>query len=207
MTVEQQSQVSRADVLKRHLTEAIAAALPAVYGLDAALQSTSHSYEAIARVLVDLRHEFRTPDGVSPDLKGRSRGYRRLVREAYESAGVHGQGPIEKRMTVGVAYWVRKLLVDRYGEEALRELGVLPGMSAASMIPRPRRDRRRSGDPSACLVAVVALLNELAIDPGLMVDEDVVRSAARAISLIQRRVSSRPSESPQFGRLNSSRAS
>lgn len=194
--------------LQAQLVEVIRRALPDVHNVSDALQAADRSYAVIAGVLVALRHEFHGPDG-SPDLRGRSRGYRRLVRTAYEQAGVARKDPLEKRLTVGVAYWVRKLLVERYGERALREWGVIPDASAASVVSRSLGAMAARRDASACFMAMVEILNQLATDPVFVPSEDLVRSAARAIALLHRRTRPGPATTPQpdSASLRSRRAS
>lgn len=174
--------------LQAELVEAIQGALPLTGQVDAAVRLAEGSYRVIAVVLVALRHEFRASDGTTVDLRGRSRGYREIVGLAYARAGAAGDGPIEKRLTVGVAYWVRKLLVEQYGEDRLRDLGVLPAGSFASVAPGGLRTPHDVEDPTGCLVTVVDLLNQLATDPTFIPSEDILRSAARAIMLLQRKL-------------------
>jgi hypothetical protein len=174
--------------LQVELVAAIQGALPLTGQADAAVRSAEGSYRVIAVVLVALRHQFHASDGTTVDLRGRSRGYREIVGHAYSQAGAHGHGPIEKRLTAGVAYWVRKLLVERYGEEKLKDLGVLPAGSFASVSPGGFRPPHDVEDPTGCLITVVDLLNQLATDPTFMPSEDVLRSAARAIMLLQRKL-------------------
>lgn len=174
--------------LQLELVEAIQGAIPLTGQADAAIRSADGSYRVIATVLVALRHEFHASDGTTVDLRGRSRGYREIVGHAYSQAGAAGNGPIEKRLTVGVAYWVRKLLVEQYGEEKLRDLGVLPAGSFASVAPGGLRPLHELEDPTGCLVTVVDLLNQLATDPTFMPTEDIVRSAVRAVALLQRKL-------------------
>jgi len=114
-------------------------------------------------------------------------GYRRTVRLCYAKAGIETEGPLTKRVTAGVAYWVRQLLIEEFGETKLRELGVLRQDSFASVTPRSFFEVRQYDDPDECFATVVRLLNSLAVDPSFMPSEDALRSAVRAISLIQSR--------------------
>jgi hypothetical protein len=147
----------------------------------------SRSYRRVAEVLVALRHEFRSRDGKSPDLNGRSLGYRKVVRFAYCQAGA-GNGPVQKRLTAGVAYWVRKLMLERYGEVGLRRMGVLHISGSDSVGPVRTSPIEMDGDRSYCLARIVGLLNELAVDQTFIPSEDVVRSAARAVRILQARL-------------------
>ncbi len=174
--------------LQAELVRTIRSALPVTRRADIALQSADCSHKGIAEVLVVLRHEFTGPDGTSPDLRGRSRAYRQIVREAYALAGAPDEGPIQKRLTSGVAYWVRKLLIGQYGENKLRLMGVLPEGSFASVSSGSYLDARLYDDPSECLSTVVSVLNRLATDPDFVPPEDVIRSAARAIALLQHKL-------------------
>lgn len=118
-------------------------------------------------------------------MRGRSLGYRKVVRLAYKEAGADTTGPVHKRLTAGVAYWVRKLLVDQYGESALRSMGVLH-ISGSEAIGSVRASPiALHGDRADCLARVVRLLNELAVDPTFMPSEDAVRSASRAVQILQ----------------------
>lgn len=180
--------------LQEELVRAIRNAIPPTHHVDEALRSAEVSYEAIAVVLVALRHEFTAADGKTPDLRGRSRGYREIVHQAYAQAGANGDGPIEKRLTAGVSYWVRKLLIERYGEEKLRDFGVLPVGSFASVAPGGLLPPSDVEDPVRCMLTVVDLLNRLATDPTFVPSEDIVRSAARAVVLLQHKLTSRKGE-------------
>jgi hypothetical protein len=111
--------------LQANLAIAIRRAIPAEIDLDKAQQRAQDCYRVIAELLVDLRHEFPGPDGEPYDLQGRSSAYRTAVREAYAQAGADVDRPIPKRLTAGAAYWVRKILIERYGEKALYESGII----------------------------------------------------------------------------------
>ncbi len=166
--------------LMRALTHALAVGRESELGL----QSAHHAYQGVAHALIALRHEFTTSDGRTPDLKGRSSGYRRVVRSAYETVGASARGPIEKRLTAGTAYWVKKLLIVRYGERRLREMGVLQP---------PRRVVRRalerlSGNPQESLATAADLLNLLVSNHSFSPSEQTLRSVLRAVVLLRRRV-------------------
>jgi hypothetical protein len=169
-------------MLQRDLVHALANALVAGRESDEVLQSAAHAYRNVALVLVELRHEFTTSDRRTPDLKGRSAGYRRTVRCAYEQVGATGGGPIEKRLTAGTAYWVRKLLLERYGERRLRELGALP----RRRVVRRALDRL-AYDPHASFTTAADILNTLAANFSFNPSDQTLRSVARAVVLLQRR--------------------
>jgi hypothetical protein len=175
---------SRQQSLHTDLIHALTDALCVGRESDAALQSAEHAYCNVAQVLVELRHEFTTSDGGTPDLKGRSAGYRRIVRSAYERVGASGGEPIEKRLTAGTAYWVRKILLDRYGERRLRELGALPRRRVVR-----RALERLSHDPDESFSTAADILNTLAGNFSFRPSEQKLRSVTRAVVLLQRRMS------------------
>src|SRR4051794_18888802 len=72
--------------LRGRLVQTVRDALPLVYRAERASESADRAYHAVAHVLVELRHQFVTSDGRTPDLRGRSRGYRAIVRYAYAAA-------------------------------------------------------------------------------------------------------------------------
>lgn len=172
--------------LRERLVHTIRQALPLVYRAERATEGAERAYRSVAHVLVELRHQFVTSDGCTPDLRGRSRGYRAIVRFAYVEAGAASDGPVEKRLSAGVSYWVRKILIDRYGEDRLRELGVLPH-SAPDALHKLLADGRVE-DPGECMATVAGLLNVLASDSSFTPTEELVRSAARALALMQARI-------------------
>jgi hypothetical protein len=174
--------------LQEKLVKTIRDAIPVEQQLEG-LRERSHScYRAIAEVLVALRHAFPGGDGEPFDLRGRSHGYRVAVREAYARAGADVGGPIPKRLTAGVAYWVRKLLTDRYGERRLCELGVLRGPVGVAYDSYARLLDDLPDDPTVCLSTIVGILNTLAVDPDVVPTEEVVRSAVRAVLLLRDRL-------------------
>jgi hypothetical protein len=173
----------RQERLRAQLVRALTSAVTAGKESDAALKSAQCAYREVACVLVALRHEFTTSDGVTPDLKGRSAAYRSIVRGAYEQVGAAGNGPIEKRLTAGTAYWVRKLLIDKYGERTLREIGALQ--------PRRRVVRcalERLSDPCESFAAAADILNVLAANISFSPSEQTLRSITRAVVLLRRRL-------------------
>jgi hypothetical protein len=180
--------------LLKDLVQALSEALPAARHAHEACIKAERGYRRVAAVLVELRHSFKSSDGASPDLQGRSAAYRRAVRWAYAAAGADVRNAVEKRFTAGVAYWVRKLLIERYGEDALREMGVLRPLSmvVASADPFVESGRHAAN----CLSIAVELLNRVASAPGFVPDTDSLRSAARAIRLLQQRLT------PDLGRRN-----
>lgn len=178
----------RQQVLRAELVKAIRAALPAEAQLDSARVHAHSCYRTIAEVLVDLRHACPGPGGEQHDLRGRSAAYRAVVREAYAASGSDTTSALPKRLTSGVAYWVRKLLTTRYGEERLHELGVLRGSSAVAKRSYRRPLEELPEDPGLCLDIVVQILNALAIDPVLIPNEEAVRSAARAVLLLRQKL-------------------
>jgi hypothetical protein len=175
--------------LQARLVEALRVAVPEAGAVTQAIARADHAYRQVAEVLVELRHEFRTSNG-QPDLQGRSPGYRVAVRKAYVRAGALGRGPIEKRLTAGVAYWVRKLLIEQYGEDDLYRLGVLKLGDNVVREPISWRQCRLPEDPEARLLAVVGLLNELAADTRVVPTAELMRSALRAMRLLKQRLDS-----------------
>lgn len=175
--------------LQAKLVEALRVAVPEAGAVTRAIARADHAYRQVAEVLVALRHDFRTSSG-QPDLQGRSPGYRAAVRKAYVRAGALGRGPIEKRLTAGVAYWVRKLLIEQYGEEALYRLGVLKLGDNVVREPISWRQCRLPQDPDERLLAVVGLLNELAADTRVVPTAELMRSALRALRLLKQRLDS-----------------
>jgi hypothetical protein len=169
--------------LENQLVRTLSEALTAARVCERAAQSAQSSYLAVARVLVALRHQFTTSDGRTPDLQGRSAAYRRTVRKAYEQVGGIGEGPIAKRLTAGTAYWVRRLLVEQYGERALYEMGALP----RRRVVRPALERL-SSDPDESLTEAANILNMLAANLSFQPSEQTMRSVARAVILLQRRL-------------------
>ncbi|MGH8934164.1 MAG: hypothetical protein ACRDZO_26870 [Egibacteraceae bacterium] len=145
----------------------------------------------IAELLVDLRHEFPGPNGEPHDLQGRSSPYRIAVREAYSEAGTDLDGPIPKRLTAGVSYWVRKILIERYGEKALYKNGIIrPTIIQGKRCSDPS-ERMIEGlpkDPADRLALLVGMLNSLAVDPRCAPSEEAVRSAFRAVLLLRNRL-------------------
>jgi len=168
--------------LRAELIDVLTHALSVGRESEVALQAAQRSYHEVAKVLVELRHEFTTSDGRTPDLKGRSAGYRRIVRSAYERVGAAGSGPIEKRLTAGTAYWVRRILLDRYGETGLHAMGALPRQRVIR-----RSLERLSSDPHESFARAAGILNLLATDLAFSPDDQILRSVARAVVLLQRR--------------------
>jgi hypothetical protein len=174
--------------LQANLAIAIRRAIPAEIDLDKAQQRAQDCYRVIAELLVDLRHEFPGPDGEPYDLQGRSSAYRTAVREAYAQAGADVDRPIPKRLTAGAAYWVRKILIERYGEKALYESGIIRHPPIEVLRHADAMSEGLPRDPSVRLNTVVGILNALAIDPRLIPSEEAVRSALRAVFLLQRKL-------------------
>jgi hypothetical protein len=171
--------------LQDELRSAIREALSTDELLAESLTRATRSYEAVAEILVELRHQFAGPNGEQYDLRGRSASYRRVVRSAYIGVGEGASGELPKRLTSGVAYWVRRILIARYGEEELCRLGVIRPGYATLTHAFGRGVASNRDDPAADLVAVVASLNALAADPKVKPSEEVVRAALRAVSLLQ----------------------
>lgn len=177
--------------LQSKLAKAIREAIPVELDLDKAQQRAQGCYRIIAELLVDLRHEFPGPKGEPYDLQGRSSSYRAVVREAYGEAGAELDKPLPKRLTAGVAYWVRKILIERYGEKTLYENGTIRGTiikadrcfdASCSMIEGLPKD------PAVRLDLLVGMLNTLAVDPRLSPSQEAVRSALRAVLLLQKKL-------------------
>ena len=185
--------------LQSRLAKAIRDAIPAEIDLDNAERRTQSCYRGIAELLVDLRHELQGPDGEPHDLQGRSHPYRTAVREAYCQAGAEIGSPIPKRLTAGVAYWVRKILIDRYGEKVLYEKGIIRG-TAIKVERGPEVGCRRIDelpkDPAIRLTEVISMLNALAVDPRLTPSEEAVLSALRAVRLLQKKLAEWPPDRP-----------
>ena len=187
--------------LKHRLTRALHQALEAEERCEQAHQQASHRYRSVAEVLIELRHAFPGVDGETCDLRGRSPSYRRAVREAYGAIGAEATKPIPKRLTVGVSYWVRKLLIERYGERRLaEEFGVVAGRSR----PAPRAGSLHAieslpDDRTQCLSQVVGLLNTLVADPALEPTEELVRAAQRAVALLLDRLAAGRPRHPADG--------
>jgi hypothetical protein len=172
--------------LQADLVEALKVAVPEAGRLSQAQERADRAYCRVARVLVDLRHEFRSADG-QLDLKGRSHEYRLAVRQAYMRAGAGGCGPIEKRLTAGVSYWVRKLLLERYGEATLYKLGIAKPTNIVDRTMNWKRWRLPE-DPAERLPAVVGLLNELAADSEVTPTPELLHAMIRAVQLLRRRL-------------------
>lgn len=178
--------------IQASLIKAIRNAIPVEVDLDNAQQRAQGCYQRIGELLVDLRHEFPGPDGEPYDLQGRSSAYRIAVREAYVKAGADAGRPISKRLTAGAAYWVRKILIERYGEKMLYEQGIIRRLRI-EVHRYDGTDANIQGlphDPAIRLHIVIAVLNALATDPHLVPSEDAVRSALRAVSLLQKKLKS-----------------
>lgn len=171
--------------LRIRLIEAIREALPLARRVEDSESRARQSYRRVAEVLVALRHQFTARDGKSPDLCGRSLGYRKIVRFAYREVGAGEEAPVQKRLTAGVAYWVRKLMLERYGETALRAMGVLHTSGSASMGSIRASLVEMQGDRLYCFARIVSMLNELAVDPTFVPPADAVRSVARATCILQ----------------------
>lgn len=176
--------------LTSRLECAIRASLQPTVDAEQAFERAQSSYQKIARVIVEVRHQFRGPHGETHDLRGQSAGYRQVVRDAYRRAGVRADGPLAKRITAGVAYWVRKELVERYGEDRLRQLGVLPVAERPTPSqPGAMVDRVLRGVPvEQQALEVVGLLNWLATTPSVPCSEELVEAATRAIIRLRERV-------------------
>jgi hypothetical protein len=103
-------------------------------------------------------------------------------------AGAEATNPVAKRLTAGAAYWVRKILLERYGEQRLRDMGVI--RVAAQDSPRYGRLQLKGSADNGLdnLKEVVGALNVLATDPDLVPTEELVRSAMRAANLLQQRL-------------------
>jgi hypothetical protein len=183
--------------LQTRLIAALLEAIPVEAELDRAQGRARSCYRSIAVLLVELRHECRGPGGEPHDLRGRSFHYRLAVRAAYARAGAHAGAPVPKRLTAGVAYWVRKLLIERYGQRRLYEVGVLRGPLPAPYEPWTRPVDQLPEDPAECLKVVVGILNSLAVDPALVPTEEAVRSATRAVLLLRQKLMKGPKPLPE----------
>jgi hypothetical protein len=171
--------------LQARLVEAVRSAIPMAEQVGEVIARSQLAYREVGEILVELRHEVRCADG-RPDIRGRSPAYRTIVREAYAEAGALHDGPIEKRLTAGVAYWVRKILTEQYGDSKLREMGVI---RAPAVVPRTESGLRGfPKDPMECLNLVIGLLNTLATDPRVVPTEELVLSATRAVILLRRKL-------------------
>ncbi|MGH8908870.1 MAG: hypothetical protein ACRD0K_20845 [Egibacteraceae bacterium] len=182
--------------LQTKLAEVISKAIPAETELGNAQERAQDCYRTIGELLVDLRHEFPGPDGEPHDLQGRTSAYRKAVRDAYALAGADFSGPIPKRLTVGAAYWVRKILIERHGERTLYDSGIIrrpPIQAHRGADTVAKAAQGSANDPTARLNTAIGILNTLAVDPRLMPSEEAVRSALRAVLLLQRRLKARQS--------------
>lgn len=176
--------------LQNDLSHAIRAALPRVIGESGTSRSDCSPYESIAAILVELRHACKGPNGRA-DLCGRSAAYRALVRGAYVSAGANPESSLSKRLTAGTAYWVRKILLDRYGEHKLRELGVISHRETPSGDTRLPRELHPSNESKLrSLEAAVSVLNRCASDPDLNAPDELVSAAVRAVNLLREKARS-----------------
>ncbi|MGH8908389.1 MAG: hypothetical protein ACRD0K_18250 [Egibacteraceae bacterium] len=177
--------------LQAKLIEAIHEAIPTEVDLEEAVQRAHGCYRKIAQALVDLRHEFPGPNGEPPDLQGRSSPYRIAVRDAYGAVSSDRNGPLPKRLTAGVAYWVRKTLIERYGEKALYENGTIRRIAVKvdrCSGPNDRMIGVLPNDPADRLDILISMLNSLAVDPRLAPSEEAVRSAFRAVLLLRNKL-------------------
>lgn len=177
--------------VQERLCRAIRESLPVEAVRDRVEQRAQNRYRRIGELVVDLRHEFPGPGGEPHDFRGRSAGYRSAVREAYALAGADLDEPIPKRLTAAVAYWVRKILVERYGERTLCQYNVIRAVPVET-----NRDPDADGnvpdslprDPTTRLDTVIGILNTLAVDPRLTPSEEAVRAAFRAVLLLRKRL-------------------
>ena len=97
-----------------------------------------------------------------------------------------------KRLTAGAAYWVRKILLERYGEKILYEQGIIRRLRI-EVHRHDDADTTIQGlphDPAIRLHIVIGVLNTLATDPYLIPSEDAVRAALRAVCLLQKKLES-----------------
>lgn len=177
--------------LQKQLSRAIGAALPRVRKITDALRETQSPYRRVAEVLVMLRHEFPDPNGEGPDLSGRSAAYRAVVRGAYVQAGADPNGPLPKRLTAGTAYWVRKILLERYGTNGLHAIGASPRRSISAIRDRQQRSSYTGDDKLRDLQEAVGVLNVLASDPEIIPTEELARAAMRAVELLRQKLTSK----------------
>lgn len=191
----------RQEALRKELCNAISVALPEIRRIDDALRSAGSPYRHVALVLVALRHEFPSPDGQPYDLRGRSSNYRAVVRSAYAQAGADPCAPLSKRLTAATAYWVRKLLLEKYGLDQLRAMGIVQrGNDRRNDLKSRTIHTNRSANITHTLAKglvkaklrdlekAVGTLNSLASDPQLVPTEELVRAAIRAVSLLSRKI-------------------
>lgn len=92
--------------------------------------------KAAAEALVEARTLFVNRDG-APDLLGRSHDYREWLSATLDAAGV----PAESRtnLQAAIRHHISPILRDRFGEEAVDELGLKPGSTVQRR--KARRDR------------------------------------------------------------------
>jgi hypothetical protein len=172
--------------LTTRLEEAIRMSLPISVDLETAIEKAKTSYKDIAQIVVELRHQFIGPHGHENDLRGQTAAYREAVHSAYERAGAGAGGPITKRLTAGVAYWVRKILLEKYGTERLAKLGILKVHDRREV---PLAARFLNTIPlENQLTEVVALLNHVASDHTQIPTREQVEAAARAVELLRARL-------------------
>ncbi len=186
--VEENDQVPAAGAETAELVDQLAIALrdavPLTKQLEDATSTVRTTYRDVAEIVVALRHQFAGPAGETHDLRGRSRDYRIAVRAAYESAGVDPNTRVARRITVGVAYWVRNLLLEQYSEEELLKMGV---------IARSARHSWRMSDtvttgPDDVMSIALGMLNELAADTHFVPCPEAFTSLMRAAALLKHRI-------------------
>lgn len=191
---------ARQQELQTQLSDAIGAALPWVRQVGDTIRAAQSPYRGVAKVLVVLRHEFRGANGQAYDLRGRSAPYRAVVRKAYVLAGSDPDSSISKKLTAGTAYWVRKILLTKYGEAELRRMGVIsPGKSFSPASGERIAQRWIGHNGLKDLDEVVGALNVLASDPEMVPSEELVRAASRAVRILEQKLIGRKSD--RFTRL------
>jgi hypothetical protein len=178
---------SETEVLVDRLAAALRDAIPVTEQLDAATSTVKTSYRDVAQIVVELRHQFPGPNGESRDLRGRSSEYRLAVRAAYEGAGVDPHTRIARRITVGVAYWVRNILLDRYSREELIKLGVIDRSARQGW----KMSDSATASPDDVMSIAVGMLNELAADSRYAPRGDAMIALTRAVLLLKQRLDTR----------------
>jgi hypothetical protein len=166
------------------LAGVLKATIPITNELDDATSKVRSAYRDVAEVVIELRHRFPGPNGEACDLRGRSKEYRVAVREAYNSAGIDPTTRIARRVTVGVAYWVRNLLLERYTRDELVRLGVIERSARQSW----RLACGATQSPDDVMSIAVGILNELATDSSYLPPSQVMSSLLRALSILKIRL-------------------
>jgi hypothetical protein len=144
--------------------------------------------KAAAEALIEARTIFRGRDG-QPDLVGRSHDYREFVSRAIDNAGI----PTGERsnLQAAIRHHISPMLRERFGEQAVDDLGLKPGSTVERRKLRRERDSRifnlvTGGAPitdadDATLLANVARLAVSRVVEDTDASEDVAADASTAL--------------------------